>query len=114
MLRDALQNGLAYAAFLHEVLCKLRCQRNRFLPNRELTPAMLTIGSLSRDIEQIKYLQSCRVSEIDLENMIANYERVHDTLRTSGDQCRRRLNEEEGRLVGAPMEGFCTSGPPQV
>jgi hypothetical protein len=69
--------------------------------NRDLTPAMLRIETLTHDIDQIDYLRRSKVVDFDLDDMDRNYRHVRASLEASGDRRRRPLNDEEQSLIGA-------------
>ena len=69
------------------------------VPKPVLIPAMLTMETLTHDIQQIEYLRR-RNLDLDLDSMVANYEHVRVAMEASGDRRRRRLNDEEQRLIG--------------
>jgi hypothetical protein len=70
------------------------------LANRDFSPVMLTIESLTHDLEQIKHLLRASVQSLDLEGMAINYEKVIADLRASKETTRRALNDTEQRLIG--------------
>lgn len=62
------------------------------------TIQMLSLGKLSHDIEQLRYLKKNRGLDLDLT--IENYIEVFNGLSKSEDKGPRALNEEEQKLIG--------------
>lgn len=105
VIECALNSGnLQYAARWAEVSAKLlRGTGSVDSPTSNVEgggETFFTVGKVTHDIEQIRYLKGIGIQNLNLDDMLVRYQAVLDSASKRGDTSRRLLLEEETSLIG--------------